>query len=434
MHQIVDISIESITKVEGNAGLTVRVKNGRVESVKFSISDYRRFYTEAVKGKNFMAVSAYLARICGTCSMAHQLASIEAIEKALGIYKQISEQTRVLRDLSMNGTMIRDHCLHLFMFSLPDVLGIDSVLDIEDDSPNSRLLHYAFDLKAIGNELSTTFAGAVVHAPFPVVGGFTKYPEQNVIPALIEKLEASRGKIISGIKVFFNWKAELIRNSDYIALVNDDFNFIEGIVKVSSGVEYDESQFARLLTEIVIPYSQAKGYKLKGTNEDYLVGALARINLNGKNLHKRTQESAKEQLQLFPSNNIFRNPLAQAIEVLHCIDRSIDLLKGLKIIKEEPVKAIPKPGVGIGVIEAPRGTLYHKIELNKEGIVVNADVIVPTSQNQINIENDLLLMFQENIGKLNEEELKRKAEEIIRAYDPCMSCSTNFLTLKWIRE
>jgi coenzyme F420-reducing hydrogenase alpha subunit len=430
MHTNYDITIDSITKVEGNAQLKVTVENGNVIDLKFIIGDYRRFYTEAVKGKLYLGVPAYLSRICGTCSIAHQIASIEAVEKALGVYSKISEQTKILRKLAMNGMMIRDHALHLYIFCLPDVFGIDSVLDIvDDDKEKHQLLHDGFDLKALGNKLSTVIAGAPVHSPSPTIGGFLRLPDQSQFPALIAELETSREKILRGIRVFCKWNEKLERNTDYIALVNNDYNFNDGFILTSNGARFWEEEFYKLLTEVVVPYSQSEGYLLEGSNEDYLVGALARMNLNRDHLNSRTKESSAEYLKIFPSNNIFHNCLAQAIEILHCIDNSIDILKILKIQPEAPLKGNVQAGIGIGVIEAPRGTLYHKVELNDQGQVVSADVIVPTSQNQINIENDLKRFFQESIEKLTEEQLRVEAEKIIRAYDPCMSCSTNFLKL-----
>lgn len=435
MHKIEDITIDSITKVEGNARLEVKVAAGSVTDLKFIIGDYRRFYTDAVVGKPFLGVPAYLSRICGTCSMAHQFASIEAVEKALGIFDRITEQTRKLRTLAYNGTMIRDHALHLYIFCLPDVLGIDSVLEIDDsDEFQHQLLHDAFDLKAIGNQLSTVVSGAFVHSPLPIVGGFTKLPKLDDVKKLTDGLEGAREKIIRGIELFAGWDAKLERNTDYIALVNDDFDFLEGDIRTSGGKVFAEKDMPDLLRDVVIPYSQSEGYILESDEEDYLVGSLARINLNGKHIHEKTKADVQHYLDVFPSNNIFHNCLAQAIETLHCIDYSLEIIETLKITDEEPIKGSPQKGNGVGVIEAPRGTLYHMVELDKNGIVVNADVTVPTSQNQINIENDLKKFFDENIGKKSKDELKLEAEKIIRAYDPCMSCATNFLEIDWTEE
>lgn len=428
-----EITIDSITKIEGTAGLSVTIKDDKVTDLKFMIKDYRRFYTSTVKGKPLVAVPSFLSRICGTCSIAHLLCAIEAIERSQDI--KITEQTRLLRRLAYDGLMIRDHALHLYFFVLPDLLGIDSILDIPDDHDDfgHQLLHDSFDIKKVGSELSTTIAGAIIHAPMPTIGGFMSLPDTTKFPELIKQLEGVREQVIRGIKAFADMKDVLIRNSDYLALRNDKyFDFLEGEITNSSGKRIKETEFHNFLDSVIIPYSQAHGYVFSDDKQDYLVGSLARINLNKDSLNKRTAESIKEYLSVFPSNNVYHNNLAQTIEILQCVDDAIEILSTIRLVPEQPIKASPRPGVGVGVIEAPRGTLYHMVEVDNQGMVVNYDVIVPTAQNQINIENDLKKYFEENLDK-GEEVLKREAEKIIRAYDPCMSCATNFLKIEWIR-
>lgn len=430
-----DITIENISKIEGTAGLEVHVKNGKVENVKFIIKDYRRFYTETVIGKPFVAAPAFLSRICGTCSVAHLFAALEAIEKSQGI--EISEQTRIIRRLAYDGLMIRDHALHLYFFVLPDVLGIDSILDIPDDheSLGHTLLHDSFDIKKLGADITDVTIGAAIHAPFPTVGGFVKLPDQSQFPELAKRLEALRPQILRGIKVFAECKEELTRNDDYLCLRNDEqFDFIDGEVINSDGKRVPEEKFHDFMRSVVIPYSQSEGYVFSDIHEDYLVGSLARINFNKDLLNARTRLDVAKYLEMFPSSNVYHNNLAQAIEILHCVDDAIQILNTLKIADEKPAQAPKKEGVGVGVVEAPRGILYHMAKINGEGVIEDYDVIVPTSQNQICIEKDLKKYFSDNIDKKDEEELKHDAEKIIRAYDPCMSCATNFLKIDWIRE
>lgn len=428
-----EITIDNITKVEGTAGLKVIVENGKVKDLKFMVKDYRRFYTEAVKGKPFVSAPSFLSRICGTCSVAHLFASIEAIEKSQGI--QVSDQTKVLRRLAYNGLMIRDHALHLYFFVLPDVLGVDSILDIPDDHDDlgHTLLHDSFDIKKLGSDITEVIIGAAIHAPFPTIGGFLKLPDSAKFSDITSRLEKIRPQVLRGIKAFYEWRPVLERNSDYMCLRNDkDFNFLEGEVVNSSGKRVPEENFHDFLKSVVIPYSQSEGYVFSDVHEDYLVGALARLNLNKDLLNPRTKAGASKYIEVFPSNNIHHNNLAQAIEILHCVDDALDILKSLKIVDEKPVRKPLKPGIGVGVVEAPRGILYHMAKVNEKGIIEDYDVIVPTSQNQINIENDLKKYFNENLDK-GEDVLKWEAEKIIRSYDPCMSCATNFLKMEWIR-
>jgi sulfhydrogenase subunit alpha len=430
-----EITIDNITKIEGSAGLKVVIENDTVKDLKFILQDYRRFYTQVVKGKPIIAVPAFLSRICGTCSVAHLFASIKALEMSQGI--EVSEQTKVLRRLAYDALMIRDHALHLYFFVLPDILGIDSILDISDDA-NDRghvLLHDSFDIKRIGTDISNIIIGAAIHAPIPTVGGFLKNPDPSKFPDLINRLQEIRPQALRGIETFGKWNETLVRNTDYLYLRNDkQYDFLEGGIVNSNGKRTSSDKFLEFMEKVVIPYSQSEGYKFSDTHEDYFVGSLARMNFNKDLLNPRTKADASNYLSLFPSQNIQHNNLAQAIEVLHCVDDAIDILKSIQINQDEkPIRKPPQAGVGVGVIEAPRGILYHMAKVNDKGIIEDYDVIVPTAQNQINIENDLKKYFNENLDK-SEEELHHKAEVIIRAYDPCISCSTNFLKIEWIRE
>ncbi len=429
-----DVTIDNVTKIEGSAGLKVSINDDKVTELKFIIQDYRRFYTTAVKGKPIIAVPSFLSRICGTCSVAHLFAAIKALENSQGI--QVSEQTKILRRLAYDGLMIRDHSLHLYFFTLPDVLGLDSILDIPDDdnAPGHVLLHDSFDIKQAGTDITNVIIGAAIHAPYPTPGGFLKLPDQTKFPELIESLEKIRPQVLRGIKAFYDWPENLIRNSDYLALRNGTrFDFLDGFLLNANGKKVPSEEFLSFMEEVVVPYSQSQGYRFSDTHEDYLVGALARINFNKDLLHPRTKADAAQFLDVFPSKNIYHNNLAQGIEVLNCVDDAIDILKNLNIDPEPPVRKPPVAGIGVGVVEAPRGTLYHMAKVNDKGMVEDYDVIVPTSQNQITIENDLKKYFNENLNK-EEGELKLAAEKIIRAYDPCMSCATNFLKIDWIRK
>ena len=429
-----NIVIDAITKIEGNAGLKVTIEDDAVKDLQFIVADYRRFFTMAVRGRRMIAVPSFLSRICGTCSVAHLFASLMAVESAQGI--TVTQQTKALRRLAYDGLMIRDHALHLYFFVLPDVLGVDSILDIGDDpdDPGHTLLHDSFDIKRLGTDISNTVVGAAIHAPWPTVGGFLKHPDPAKFPDLIARLEAVRPQVLRGIETFFGWEASLVRNTDYLGLRNDSrFDFLEGDVVNSDGKRIARSEFDNYLQYVQIPHSHAEGYRFSDTGEDYLVGALARINLNRDILHPRAKGDAASSLSAFPSNNIYHNNLAQAIEVLQCVDDALDILRNLKVVDEKPVRVPAKAGTGVGIIEAPRGLLYHMAKVSEEGLIEDYDVIVPTAQNQINIENDLRDYFDENLDK-DEEALRMDAESIVRAYDPCMSCATNFLKIDWIRR
>src|SRR3989338_611745 len=277
-----DLNLERITKVEGSAALSVSVKDDKVETVQFRITEFKRFYTKAMRGKPIIALPQLLARICGTCSNAHLLASIEACEDALGMGS--TPQTERLRDLVMYGLNIRDHALHIYLFSMPDIIGKDSFLEFDENIPEEdQLLHDAFAIKAAGNHLATIIAGRSVHGLYPTIGGFLRFPTQDEVKTAIGKLNE---------------------------------------VRPAEGVCLPETAFADFFERVPLPYSQATGFTHAG--KEYMVGALSRMNLNKDALHPRTKESAKDALALFPSKNIYFNNLAQAIEILHSVDDALE--------------------------------------------------------------------------------------------------------------
>ena len=425
-----DLSMEHITKVEGSAALNLRVVDGRVKEVHFALTEYKRFFTEALKGKSLAAIPPHLARICGTCSNAHIMASIEACEKALGIVP--TSQTKLLRALTMHGLMIRDHALHLYLFSLPDIFGKDAFLDLdENDSIEHQLLHDGFDTKSAGNFLATLVAGRSVHATYPVIGGYLKFPDPAGVAEAIEKLQAIRPAVRRLVEIFKNAPIHFDRQTKYMALVPDNnYGYLEGKIMTSAGESYDESQFRAHLEHVVLPYSQASAYTYEG--EGYMVGALARLNLAKDKLHPKTKESLAAVLKLFPATDIYLNNVAQAVEILHAVDESIEILSNQMFSPEPVIKAEVKESVGVGVIEAPRGTLYHKLVIGADGQVKEGEVVVPTGQNQINIERDIARLVQELVDQNTaQEKIAPEIEKLIRAYDPCMSCGSHFLKVNW---
>lgn len=436
MHSF-DLSMEHITKVEGNASLKLKVVDGKVTDVKFAIEEYKRFFTEALKGKAINAVPGHLARICGTCSNAHIICSIEACEDALGIVP--TEQTKLLRALTMHGLVIRDHALHLYLFSMPDIFGKDAFLDLdESDSIQHQLLHDGFDTKSTGNYLAILIAGRSVHATTPVVGGFLKVPDEEGVKEAILKLQNIRPAVLRLVEVFKNAPFHFDRQTKFMALVpKDSFGYVGGSIITSIGENYEKADFRSHLEHTVLPYSEASAYTYNG--DSYMVGALARINLAKDKLHPKTKESLEETLKLFPSTDIFYNNLAQAVEILHSVDESIDILSN-NVWKAEPIiKGTKTEGVGIGVIEAPRGTLYHKVVLGAGNKVTEGEVVVPTGQNQVNIEKDIGKLVQglidkpnyDNDSKETKDMISLEIEKLIRAYDPCMSCASHFLKVEW---
>ena len=410
MHQIdFDLSLEEISKIEGAAALDLSVKNGQVDKCQFKITEYKRFYTQAIKGKAAVAAPALLARICGTCSNAHILAAIKAVENALTITP--SAQTLTLRRLVMNGLYIRDHALHLYLFVLPDLFNKDSLLDFDESNQEQhQLLHDASQVKAAGNQLSILTGGRSVHAPYPMVGGFIKFPDPAATAKVIKLLQAARPAVERLIKVFNAWPKSQTQTIPYLA-------YATGRIKSSDDLDIAESQYRSSLQKKQLDYSHASAYTYK--EGFYMTGALARLNL------------APNPPKPFPSTNVYHNNLAQAVEILQAIDNSIVILAKTKFAPEPLNKPTVTSGEGIGVVEAPRGILYHHLTI-KNNVVTDAEILVPTGQNQLNIENDIKILVETRLrGEVDKIKLTHEIEVLVRAYDPCMSCAAHFLKIDW---
>lgn len=425
-----DLTIDKLSKIEGHANLDIKIRGGQVESVNLRVMENLRFFNQAAEGQSYNAVPQLVSHICGTCSIAHLTGCIEAVEKTLDI--KPSEQTILLRKLTMYSLMIRDHALHLYFFVLPDLFGLDSVLDLPDDK--KELIHEALHVKEAGNNLSNLIAGRAVHAPFEQVGGFSNEIDKSKIPAIIEELRSIRPSVKNLAEIFYNCPWEFKRKTNFVALATDDFSFLEGKIKTSTGEVIEEKDFRKHLEDVVLPYSQATGFEFEG--KEYMVGSLSRLNLNKEAIHPVTQKEMKKYLDVFPSENIYHNNLAQAIEIMHSIDHSIEILENNEFKKEEPAKPAKLDGEGVGVIEAPRGTLYYWIKI-EAGKVRFANLVIPTAQNLVNMREDVKKIVSEVCNfemppKEFEARLKKEVEKIIRAYDPCMSCATHFLKINWI--
>lgn len=431
MHKCsLDIEISKLSKIEGHADLDIKIRDGKLEEVNLKVMENVRFFNQAVIGMPFNAVPQLVSRICGTCSIAHLTGCIEAVEKTLGIVP--SKQTLLLRKLTVYSMMIRDHALHLYFFVMPDMLGIDSLLDVPKDKHD--LIHEALAVKEAGNNLAELVAGRSVHAPFEQVGGFSREIDGSRVPGMIEELKKIRPTVLKLIDIFAEcgWKFE--RKTNFVAIVTDDFSFLEGKIKDSHGHEIEEKDYWDHLHKVVLPYSQATSFEFEG--KEYMVGSLARLNLNKENLHSNTKKDAAKYLSEFPSENVYDNNLAQAIEILHSIDHSIEILEKNKFQKEEPSKPRVLSGRGAGAIEAPRGTLYYALEI-EEGKVKNLRLVIPTAQNLVNMKKDVEQIVAglcaTEIGKEElEKNIKREVSKLIRAYDPCMSCASHFLRVRWV--
>jgi coenzyme F420-reducing hydrogenase alpha subunit len=418
------IRLDNITKLEGHGSLDIMIKDKKVKYVKLEITESKRFYTQAIRGKFAISLPLMTSRICGTCSIAHLSCCAQAVENAMGY--EITEQTLLLRKLSLYGMMIRDHALHLYLFCLPDILGKDSVLDF--DSSGDEMLRKAFAIKSAGNNLSKAIAGRAVHATFAEVGRFSHIPEKEDLKKITLELRSVRDHVIEFLDVFYNCSFKLERDTDFVSLVTKDYSFLDGSIGDSNGASIPKGEYMNYLKRKVMPYSEAVGYEFKG--KEYTVGALARMNLNRESMHADTRKDVSKFMNVFPSRNIFHNNLAQAIEILHCIDHSLELIDSCEFKQEVTPPVAIRPGQGIGILEAPRGTLYYMLSIDKAGKVEDGSIIVPTQQNLVGMEKAVGQLVEENMEK-DRKAIEYEIEKLIRAYDPCMSCASHFLKIRW---
>ncbi len=425
MHQNdLDLTIDGISKIEGHAGLTLKVRKGEVTEVHLSISEYKRFYTQAMRGKMYNSIPAMVSHICGTCSIAHQTAALEAVERAVGA--EPSEQTLRLRKLSLWGLNLRDHAMHLYLFCLPDLFGLDSVMEF---GPGEKeLIHQAFHVKEAGNKLCTHIAGAAIHPARAQVGRFSKLPDSAATKALVHELIEVRPYVLDLIERFAASDFVFKRPVRQVAIRSPDFSYLGDEIHDTDGDIIPEEWYFEHLQRVVIPYSQATSFKFEG--KEYSVGALARFNLHKDTLHSDTRRDAAAALARFPSNNRFDCNVAQAIEMLNAIDSATDMLESSDFKPEETVLPAARAGVGVGAIEAPRGTLYYMIKVMADGKVEEGIPVIPTAQNQVAMENDIRQLVG---GMLDEprDKIELEIEKLIRAYDPCTSCASHFLKVKW---
>lgn len=419
------IKLNHITKVEGHGKLSVKVEKGKVEDVKFSVFEGARYFEGLVKGRSYHEIPVITQRICGICSQAHNLCALMAIENALDV--KVSKQTKQLRELLMNSSLIMSHVLHLYFLALPDFLGFDNAVDMA--SKYMKEVKRGLKLKALGNKMCALVGGREIHSLTTRVGGFYSVPTQEQLNDLAKELKEAKKDVEATVALFGKLKVpEFERKSNYISLFKKkNYPLTEGSLITFEGKKITQEKYKELIKEKVVNYSTAKQARVD--DNEYFVGALARINNNRSELSLNARKAINKFKIKFPNFNPYMNNFAQAVEVLHLFDATIKLLSEIKIRDEELPEIKVKAGSGTAIVEAPRGILIHSYKLNSKGDVVEADIIAPTSQNCANIEEDIKQLLP-GILHLKKEQVVLEIEKLIRAYDPCISCSAHFLEVE----
>jgi len=417
------ITINHITKIEGHAKLNLEIEKNEVKKCELSIFEGSRFFEGILKEKDFKELPDITSRICGICSSTHTIASIEAIESAFNI--KPSEQTELLRELLSIGGIIQSHVLHLYFLTLPDYYGCSSALELAQK--DKSLIKRALELKQTANFLINTIGARDIHPIAAILGGFTRLPEEKQISKLIKILKSSRREAEQTVKLFLKLDYPNFEfPSDSFALGGGSYFNSNKIVSCLGNQCIPTNDYEIHFKEYFKPGSTAEF--AKKDEKSYRVGALARISLN-KHLLSEKSKSFVTQLPK-PLTNPFMNIPAQAIEVYEGIEQALKILENLKIKPEEIQQISPIVAEGISATEAPRGILFHKYKFNKEGKCTFANITTPTTQNLQNIEDAIKIYVQQLLKKeQTKEQLKFEIEKLIRAYDPCISCSTHFLEL-----
>jgi sulfhydrogenase subunit alpha len=426
----VKVNVHHITRVEGHGDIVVDVQNGEIKKCQFEVVEAPRFFEALVRGRPYHELSHITSRICGICSVGHATTSLRATEKALGV--EPSAQTVLLRKLNFHGEIIDSHVLHTYYLVAPDFLGVDSVIPLVET--HREVVERALRIKKLSGDVCAMIAGRHTHPCAMTVGGFTHTPTEREVREMHARFVDARADMDETVALFSTlpWP-EFKRETEYVSLKKDnEYAFIDGTVVTSDGFSYPIEDYRKVTNEWCVPFSTAKW--AKHNRESYMVGALARLNNNYGQLHPRAKEAAKK-IGLEPiCTNPFLNSAAQVVEMVHCIEDGIEIMDKLLtrgVQPEKPPEIRVKAGEGVGSCDVPRGILFHNYVYDEDGICVSANCVIPTNQNAANLNADMQAFLPQILDK-PQEEIRHLLEMLVRAYDPCISCSAHFLTVEFV--
>jgi coenzyme F420-reducing hydrogenase alpha subunit len=420
------IKVDALARVEGEGGLLVRTRGGKVTQVQLRIYEPPRFFEAFLRGRRYTDAPDLTARICGICPVAYQMSSVQAMEEVLGI--RVEEPVRLLRRLLYCGEWIESHVLHVAMLHAPDFLGYESAVHMSRDHP--ELVQLALRLKKAGNDLVALLGGREIHPVNVRVGGFYRVPAKRELAAMRERLERARDEALTLLSAVARFEfPDFERDYELIALRHpEEYPLCDGRLVSNQGLDIERSEYEQHFREEHVPHSNA----LHSVHRDlgaYHVGPLARFSLNFDRLPARVQDAARAAGLGPVVRNPFQSIVVRAVETLFACEEALRLVDLYEPPDRPFVEAEPRAGVGHGCTEAPRGILYHRYRLDERGLILEARIVPPTSQNLKTIENDLWQLVPGSL-ELPEAELAWRCEQAVRNYDPCISCATHFLKLK----
>jgi coenzyme F420-reducing hydrogenase alpha subunit len=424
------IKVDYLARVEGEGALSVRLRGDQVVDVKLQIFEPPRFFEAFLRGRDYSEAPDIAARICGICPVAYQMSAVHAMEDAFGI--TVPEPLRALRRLLYCGEWIESHVLHIYMLHAPDFLGYADAIQMAKDHPG--MVQRGLQLKKAGNAIVALLGGREIHPINVRVGGFYKVPTARDLAPLAEQLRWAREAALETVR----WAAtlpfpEFTRDYEFIALRHPlEYPCNEGRLVSNKGLDIAVHDYDAHVVEAHVAYSNALHATLRERGA-YLVGPLARYNLNFDRLSPLAQAAAHNAGLSRVCSNPFQSILVRSIEVLYACDEALRLIDTYEQPEQPAVPITPRAATGYACTEAPRGILYHRYQVDDNGIILDAKIVPPTSQNQKTIEDDLYAFIPQRL-ELPPDTLRWQCEQAIRNYDPCISCATHFLQLHLERE
>lgn len=429
------VRVHYLTRVEGHGNIVVDVEaDGTVSTCRWEVPEAPRFFEAMVVGRDYRDVHHIVSRICGICAIGHQLASLQATEDALNIH--VSEQTHTLRRLALHAENLQSHLLHIAYLVLPDLMGVDSILPLAATHKDAVLKFIA--ARRVANEFSRIICGRTTHPQRMTPGGFVQLPTNDELASLRTLLTQTLPNLDFAVDLFASIMdkfPKFERDTEYVGLVSPaEYAMYWGEIGSSRDERRPVRQYRNITREYLVPSSTAKW--TKNQTDSYMVGALARFNLNAEHLRPLAAKAAKKLGLTKGCTNPYMITVAQLVECVHTVEESIEMVDELlaKGIRDEaPATARISAGRGVGAVEVPRGILFHFYEYDDNGRVFQADCVIPTNQNHANIQKDLEALTPKLAG-LSEKEIELKLSMLVRAYDPCISCSTHCIDARGLDD
>lgn len=421
------IKIDHIARIEGHSGFVGKITEGDLSEARMDVRQGARLIEGILVGRKIEDVPKIVSRICGICPVVHTLTALKALEAALGV--RVSREIILLRKLHNMGQILSSHGLHLYFMTLSDFFGRNDARDIIKKF--KKELEKTLFIRDFGNKVSEVIGGRAVHPISPAIGGFSAWPKERGLIELYAQKEEAFKAALAVASIFSRVKyPDFYRTTEYLCLGNKnkkgrkEYPIYDGVIISNEGFRMKPESFLERACELREPGKVVKRVTFR--ENTIMLGAIARVTNNFKYLNKEAQVFARGADFHEGVFNPFYNILAQAIELVHFSQEIGRLLEEYLMIKKRREKNISykiKKGRGLGVMEAPRGTLYHEYEVDREGKIKEVNIITPTAQFLLNLEQDLKFYLPDIKG--GKREKKKAVLMMIRAYDPCISCAVH---------